>query len=185
MLVTRKQTPAEAYPWPPHPHYAERQADVRPFQGEAALNAPWLDPESLHEPCGRRWEDHGWVVQPDDAGSLVVCPGDWLVDLGPMGWRPYKPDMFNLSFDANVPDTEEEVRALVGHSQPLAIESAWNVPSGLGKSVSGEDETVQVDPDDVLDAQPTEQGERIGLSESATEILMPMSNSRQRRTRRR
>lgn len=51
--------------------------------------------DTVHQQCGRRWRDHGWI----DEGGHTVCPGDWVVT-GLQGWNsPCKPDIFEATYE--------------------------------------------------------------------------------------
>lgn len=41
------------------------------------FRSPDYPGEEVHESCGHRWHDHGWLDFPD--GGETVCPGDWVV----------------------------------------------------------------------------------------------------------
>lgn len=54
--------------------------------------------ESVHEPCGRAWDEHGWIDTLE--GGHTVCPGDWIIT-GVQGERyPCKPDIFAITYDS-------------------------------------------------------------------------------------
>jgi hypothetical protein len=53
--------------------------------------------ELVHDLCGRRWHDHGWIDTLE--GGHTVCPGDWIIT-GVQGERyPCKPDIFAATYD--------------------------------------------------------------------------------------
>jgi hypothetical protein len=191
--VRRKPTPAEAYPWPADDEYGGPRADVRPF------TADWRRPVDFHGLCGRAWGEHGLLTLDKDKGSKVVCPGDWLVTTVPDGWTPMKPGIFERLYEAIPGDLEPIMPALVGPDAPLAIEAGRPGEGDFPEQVEQEEtpddapedepevETVEPSPDDVLDAQPTEEDESTrvlpfrGLSEEALSILMgPFPNHRKR-----
>ena len=54
--------------------------------------------ETLHEPCGVRWHDHGRIDTLE--GGHTVCPGDWVIT-GIAGERyPCKDKIFRATYEA-------------------------------------------------------------------------------------
>ena len=58
---------------------------------------PAYDDEVLHDACGVRWHDHGWIDTLE--GGHTVCPGDWVIT-GIKGERyPCKDEIFRMTYE--------------------------------------------------------------------------------------
>src|SRR5690242_7154198 len=67
--------------------------------------------ETLHDKCGIRWHDHGWIDTLE--GGHTVCPGDFIIT-GVQGERyPCKPDIFAATYEPADASPPPEQRAVV------------------------------------------------------------------------
>jgi hypothetical protein len=81
-LVANVDIPDEAY------YYRGEGAVVRYFRRPE----PRYAGSRLHEVCGERWHDHGWI---DEGGEgQTVCPGNWIITDQPGRHRPIEDALF-------------------------------------------------------------------------------------------
>lgn len=65
----------------PHSSIAlEKYYDYCQTEGKVVryYRSPFYNDDAICPDCGKRYGDHGWIDQNKD---LVVCPGDWVIEL--------------------------------------------------------------------------------------------------------
>jgi len=106
--------------------------------GDAGINDAF-DPDSseLCEHCGGYLKGHGRIDTSE--GSLAVCPGDWIVTDPEGGRLPYKPDIFDLTYEP-VTDADSalsqldvaRLRNLVEASIEALFRASQDITTALG-----------------------------------------------------
>jgi hypothetical protein len=57
---------------------------------------PEYQGDVIHSKCNKCYHDHGWI---DTRGGHTVCPGDWIITGVQGEFYPYKPDIFEATYE--------------------------------------------------------------------------------------
>jgi hypothetical protein len=102
MKARKKPVVIEFYQWFGNgDHPKDGPAFELPDQFEGKLiryfRHPHVSGENVHDMCGRKWNDHGWIDTLE--GGHAVCPGDCIITGVSDEYYPCKPDIFALTYD--------------------------------------------------------------------------------------
>lgn len=99
---------------------------------------PDKDGKEVHERCGKRWHDHGWIEakylssqNPWDEGE-PVCPGDYIIDVRPGKYAVASKRSFERGFEPlgltmTQPITRVE-ESVTGHPKVFPKSTWENMP---------------------------------------------------------